>query len=238
MTIALLGMACAIATACGGTPSLVIQAPATGTHVTGNVVALTMAASGVTLATPNGSSTDTAHFSVYVDAPPVAPGTPVIPGDNVVSSAATTVTVSGLTVGRHTLLAVLADGAGKRLSSASASLSVTVDGPAVTARVVGQVKANTQFSLSITSYGVTVADIPADTSGKTAHYIIVIDGPMPKPGSIFAQAPQRDLIETTGSLVAIPPLAKGTHTLWVVLVNGAVRTLSPLSAAKVTVTVP
>ena len=228
-----------MATACGGTPSVVIQAPGGGSHIAGNVVTLSMAQPGITLATPNGStSSDRGQFSVYIDTPPPAPGAPVIPGDNVVSSATTNVTISGLTVGRHTLVAVLADGAGNRLSSASASLSVTVDGPAVTARVVGELKAQTQFALSITSYGVTVADIPSDTSSKTAHYVILIDRAMPKPGTIFAEGPQRGLIETTGSLVPIPGLARGTHALWVVLVNGAVRTLSPLSAAEVTVTIP
>ena len=237
MTIALLGTACAMAAACGGTPSVSIQSPANGSHIGGNVVALSMGESGITLATPNGSaSSDRGHFSVYIDTPPPAPGAPVIPGPNVVSSATTEVTIAGLTVGRHTLVAVLANGAGNRLSSASASLSVTVDGPAVTARVVGQVKANTQFSLSITSYGVTVADIPSDTSGRTAHYMILIDRAMPKPGTVLSAG--RDAIGTTGSLVAIPPLSTGTHTLWVVLVNGAVRTLSPLSAANVTLTIP
>ena len=226
-----------MAAACGGTPSVVIQAPANGSHVRGNVVTLSMGPPGITLATPNGSaSNDSGHFAVYVDTAPAAPGAPVIAGSTVVSGATSSISVSGLTVGRHTLVAVLADGAGDRLSSASRSLSVTVDGPAVTARVVGQVKASTQFSLSITSYGVTVADIPSDTSGRTAHYMILIDRADPKPGTVLS--PGRDAIETTGSLVAIPPLSSGTHTLWVVLVNGAVRTLSPLSAAKVTVTVP
>ena len=226
-----------MATACGGTPSLTIQSPANGSHTGGNVVTLSLAASDVTLQTPSAGGGN-AHFAVYIDSPPGAVGDPVIPGANVVSSAATRITLSGLTVGRHTLTAVLADGSGNRLSAASASLSVTLDGPAVTARVVGQVKANTQFSLSITSYGVTVADIPADTSGKTAHYVILIDRPAPQPGSSFATGPQRDLIETTGSLVAIPGLSHGTHTLWVVLVDGAVRTLTPLSAAELTVVVP
>lgn len=226
-----------MATACGGTPSLVIRAPATGSHVGGNVVAMSMEASGITLSTPNGSASgDSGHVAVYVDTAPAAPGAPVIAGSNVVSGATTSISVSGLTVGRHTLVAVLDDGAGNRLSSASASLSVTVDGPAVTARVVGEVKRNTTFGLSVTTYGVTVADIPSDTSGKTAHYFVLVDRPMPKPGTVLAAG--HGLIETTGSLVPIPPLSAGAHTLRVVLVDGAARTLSPLSAAEVTVSVP
>lgn len=224
-----------MAAACNGTPSLSIQSPANGAHIRGNVVNLSLAAANVTLQTPSPGGGN-AHFAVYIDTHPGAAGDPVVPGTNVVSSADPRLTISGLTVGRHTIVAVLADGSGNRLSSASASLSVTVDGPAVTARVVGQVRANTQFSLAVTSYGVTVADIPADTSGKTAHYVILIDRPMPKPGTTLAAG--RDAIETTGSLVAIPGLSAGTHTLRVVLVNGAVRTMSPLSAAEVTVAVP
>ena len=221
----------------GGSPSLTIQSPASGGHIAGNVLSLSLSPSGVTLATPNGSASGgAAHFAVYIDISPPAPGAPVVPGQNVVSSASTHITLSGLTVGRHTLDAVLANGAGNRLSAASASLTVTVDGPAVTAGVVGLVQSNMSFALSITTFGVTIADIPSDTTGKTAHYVILIDRAAPKPGTI--PAPGRDLIETTGSLVPIPALSTGRHTLWVALVNGATRVLSPLSAAEVTVTVP
>ena len=152
------------------------------------------------------------------------------------TSAATQIPVSGLLVGRHTLTAVLADGSGNRLGSSAPSTSVTVDGPAVTARVVGQVTAGHGFSLALSSYGVTISDIPSDTSGRTAHYNVLIDRGVPQPGTVPSAG--TGLIDTTGSLVPISSLPSGTHDIWVVLVNGAGRTLSPLSAADVAVKVP
>jgi hypothetical protein len=167
---------------------------------------------------------------------PVATGSPVVASATTLASAATQIPVAGLLPGRHTLTAVLVDGSGNRLGSASPSTSVTVNGPAVTAHVVGQVIAGRGFSLALSSYGVTIADIPSDTSGRTAHYTVVIDRGMPRPGTV--PKPGNGLIGTTGSLVPISPLPSGTHDIWAVLVNGAGRTLSPLSAAEIVVKVP
>ena len=195
---------------------------------------LSLAASGVTLQTPGtGSGSGSAHFVLYVDNPPVPVGEPVSPGANVVSSPSTRIPIAGLLVGRHTFTAVLADGTNTRINAPAAQITLTVDGPSVVADLEGATAAGKPFNLTISSYGVTINDIASDTSGRTAHYNVLIDRGMPQAGVI--PAPGSDLINTTGSLVQIPPLPAGTHVLWVVLVNGAGRTLSPLSAAEVTV---
>ena len=153
-----------------------------------------------------------------------------------ISTASSQIAVAGLVVGRHVLTAVLADGSERRLGSASASVQVTADGPSVTAQIVGRVAAGTPFSLQLSSFGVTIANIPADTSGHTAHYAVLIDGALTRPGVIISPGP--NVIITTGSRVPIPTLTHGAHVIWVVLVNGQGRTLSPPAAASVTVNVP
>lgn len=225
-----------MATACGGSPSLAVVGPGSGTHVKGNVVTLNLAASNIDLATPNSSGAGGAHIAVYVDqARPPASGSPVTAGTGIVTSAATQIPVAGLTVGRHTFTAVLVDSNGNRTGTDAPATSVTVDGPAVTAQVVGQVTAGQQFALQLSSYGVTISDIPGDTSGHTAHYNVLIDRGMPQAGVVPKTG--SGLIDTTGSRVAIPGLSKGSHDIWVVLVNGAGRTFSPLAAAEVRLTV-
>lgn len=212
---------------------MTIQGPASGTHVGGNVVRLSVAASNVTLQTPSAGGGN-AHFVIYIDNPPVPVGEPVTPGANVVSSASTRIPIAGLLVGRHTFTAILADGTNTRVNAPAAQVAVTVDGPSVVADLQGATAAGTPFNLTLSSYGVTINDIASDTSGRTAHYNVLIDRGMPQAGVIPTPGP--GLIDTTGSLVQIPPLSAGTHVIWVVLVNGAGRTLLPLSAAEVSVT--
>lgn len=234
--IALVATACATATACGGSPSLAVQGPARGSHVAGNVVTLTLAASNINLATPSNSGTGGGHIAVYLDSAALpAPGSPVTSGAAAASSAATQIPIAGLTIGRHTFTAVLVDTSGNRVGSDAPATSVTVDGPAVTAQVVGAVTVGQQFAIAVSSYGVTISDIPGDTSGRTAHYNVLIDRGMPRAGAVPAAG--SGLIDTTASRVAIPGLTKGSHDIWVVLVNGAGRTLAPLSAAEVRLTV-
>jgi hypothetical protein len=225
------------AAGCGSPPTISITSPASGTHVGGNVATLHVSATGVSIVPANGDqSGNTAHFVIYVDGNPAAPGSLIIPGATVITTASSQVSVAGLVVGRHVLTAVLADGSQRRLGSASAAVQVTADGPSVTAQIVGQVTAGTSFSLQLSSFGVTIANIPADTSGHTAHYAVLIDGALPKPGVIISAGP--NVIITTGSRVPIPILTRGTHVILVVLVNGQGRTLTPLSAASVTVNIP
>jgi hypothetical protein len=234
--LALTGLAAA---GCGSSPppTVSIDSPANGSHVAGNVASLHLVATGISIVTANGdTSGNTGHYALFVDIPPVAAGAPVTPSAGVIPSTNAQITVAGLVVGRHTFTAVLADGADKRLGSAQASVQVTVNGPAVTAGVVGQVTAGQPFSLQLSTYGVTIANIPADTSGHTAHYAVSIDGPMPHPGVVVP--PGAGVIITTGSRVPMPVLSKGTHVIWVVLVDGAGKTLTPLSAASVMVNVP
>ena len=231
--VALVGAACLAATACGGSPSLTIQDPANGSHVGGNVVRLSLSAANVALQTPS-SGGGNAHFVIYVDNPPVPVGEPVTPGANVISSPSPRIPIAGLLVGRHTFTAILADGNSTRVNAPSAQVAVTVDGPSVVADTEGATAAGMPFNLTLSSYGVTISDIPSDTSGRTAHYNVLIDRGMPQAGVI--PTPGTGLIDTTGSLVQIPPLSAGAHGIWVVLVNGAGRALSPLAAAKVTVT--
>lgn len=196
------------------------------------MVRLSVAASNVSVQTPSPGGGN-AHFVIYVDNPPVPVGEQVTPGRNVVSSPSTRIPVAGLPVGRHTFTAILADGNNTRINAPAAQVAVTVDGPSVVADLEGATAAGKPFNLTLSSYGVTINDIASDTSGRTAHYNVLIDRGMPQAGAI--PTPGSGLINTTGSLVQIPPLSAGTHVIWVVLVNGAGRTLSPVAAAEVIV---
>lgn len=225
------------AAGCGSPPTVSITSPASGTHVGGNVATLRLSATGVSIVAANGDrSGNTGHFAIYVDGAPVAPGSAITPGAAVITTSSTQISVAGLVVGRHTFTAVLADGSERRLTSASATVQVTVDGPSVTAGIVGAVTAGKPFSLQLSTFGLTIANIPSDTSGRTAHYVVLIDGAMPKPGVILLPGPT--VIVTSGSRVPIPAFGHGSHDIWVVLVNGQGRTLTPLVAANVTLKVP
>lgn len=225
------------AAGCGSPPTISISRPASGTHVAGNVATLHVGATGISLVAADGDrSGNTGHFAVYVDAPPVAAGDVITPGQAVITTASTEIPVAGLQVGRHMLTIVLADGSERRLTSASATVQVTIDGPSVTAGIVGAVSAGHAFALQLSTFGVTIANIPDDSSGRTAHYVVSVDAAMPRPGVVLSPGPGS--IVTTGSRVPIPPLAHGSHVIWVVLVDGQGRTLNPLSAASVSLEVP
>jgi hypothetical protein len=226
-----------VAAGCGSPPTVSISSPANGTHLGGNVATLHVTATGVSVVAPNGDrSGNTGHFAVYVDLAPVAVGDVITPGQTVITTASTQIAVAGLAVGRHTFTVVLADGSERRLTSAAATVQVTIDGPSVTAGIVGAVTAGQPFALQLSTFGVTIADIPADTSGRTAHYVVSIDGAMPLPGVVLS--PAAGSIVTTGSRVPMSALVHGAHVIWVVLVDGEGRTLNPLSAASVSLEVP
>ena len=202
-----------------------MTSPAAGSHVRGNVVRLQLAASGI----------DGGRYAVFVDraAPAAGAAIPAAAVDVVLSDGAT-VAVTGLAIGRHALEVVAEDASGRRLTPAMATLSLTVDGPATTVSAASRLTAGQPLQLTLNTFGITIVDIATDRSGRTAHYEILVDVALPRPGTTIAKSPA---IRTSANVVMVPGLATGRHVVWVVLADGANRVLNPLVAAGAVVTV-
>jgi hypothetical protein len=194
-------------------------------HVRGNVVTLHVTAAGI----DSGS-----HYAVFVDRAAVAAGAAVPSAADVVESGGATVVVAGLTVGRHALTVVAVDASGRRVTPASTTLSVTVNGPATTVSAPLTVRSGQPVQLTLNTFGVTIVDIPSDLSGRTAHYEVLVDGALPKAGQTITTAAA---LRTSAIVVTGPALRPGRHVIWIVLADGANQVLDPLVAAQAVVRV-
>jgi hypothetical protein len=222
-TRVLLAAALFAATSCSS-PSISVTSPGAGSHVRGNVVTLHLASSGV----------DSSRYAVFVDRGAVAAGDAIPVAADVVESDGGTAVLTGLTVGRHALAVVAVDASGRRAGAAAAALSITIDGPATTVAAPLRVPAGRPLQLTLNTFGITIVDIPSDTSGRTAHYEVIVDGALPKPGDTITAA---SAIRTSANVVMVPALPLGRHVIWIVLANGSNRVLEPLVAAEAAVTV-
>jgi hypothetical protein len=211
------------ATSCAS-PSISVTAPAAGSHVRGNVVTLHVATAGI----------DSSRYAVFIDRGAVAAGAGIPTAADVVEGDSPTVVVAGLAIGRHVLTVVAADGSDRRLTSAAGTLNVSVDGPATTVAAPLSVGTGQPVQLKLNTFGITIVDISGDSSGRTAHYEIIVDGALPRPGQAIAAAAA---IRTSANVVMVPALARGRHVIWIVLADGANRVLDPLVAARAAVTV-
>jgi hypothetical protein len=249
-TLALVGAACnrsespTIST--DGTPSpspqaaaaVSISSPADGAQVDGNVVSLALAATGIEIKAADGdTSGKSGHYHVFVDKDPVAAGEVIPKEPGIIHSAPTPVTVAGLTVGEHTLTAVLGDGVHKRIGDASASIKVNVKGPSVTASAPAAVKPGEAVTVDMKSQGVQIKAADGDSSGKTGHYHLFVDPEKPPSADGQVILKTDKIIHTNEPKAQISGLQAGEHTIWVVVGDGLHIPLSPLVAAKVTVVV-
>lgn len=193
----------------------------------GNVVTLRVVASGIDSGSGGG-------YAVFVDRAPVAAGAAIPAAAYVVESEGASVVVAGLSIGRHQLSVVAEDSSHRRLTSASAAISVTVDGPATTVSAPLTARAGEPVRLTLNTFGVTIVDIPSDVSGRTAHYEVLVDGPLPKAGETIGAS---SALRTSAIVVTVPELRPGRHVIWIVLADGANQVLDPLVAARAVVTV-
>lgn len=215
-----------------GKPSVKMEAPKS---VKGNVVTLNLTATGLEIVKPDGdTSGKTGHFHIFVDREPVAAGETMPREPGIVHSFDPATKIHGLSAGSHTFTVVLGNGSHQRLGDAQARATVEVAGPSLDASAPATVAAGAPVPLTIKLAGATVVKADGDTSGKTGHFHVFIDrdpiltGPIPKEAGI---------IHTIESSVAVPGLAAGEHTIWVVFGNGVHTSLKDPVMDKVTVTV-
>jgi hypothetical protein len=217
--------------------SLAITSPADGTSIKGNVVKLVLSVTGISIVKPDGdTSGKTGHFHVFIDRDPLPRGTVIPKEKGIVHSETNPVTVAGLTLGSHRLTVVLGDGTHRRIGDVQAATNVNVTGPAIQASAPETVAAGQPAPLTVTVQGVTLAAANGDTSGSTGHLHFFVDR---EPTPAGQPIPKGDpmIIHSAKPDVAIPGLAPGAHTVWVVLGDGNHVPFDPPVEAKVTFSV-
>jgi hypothetical protein len=115
----------------GPNPDAVVhlRGPAVGTTIQGDAVTLRVAASGVQIVKADGDTSGrTAHYHVFIDRPPVAPGEVIPVAPDVVHTAEAPIKLTGLTNGHHQIHVVLGDGIHQRLGRSVVHTSVHIEG--------------------------------------------------------------------------------------------------------------
>jgi hypothetical protein len=215
-----------------------IASPASGVTVKGNVLTLDLSAKGVDIVKADGdTSGKTGHYHVFIDKKPVPVGTAIPKGPGIVHSAENPVKIYGLSTGKHTAVIVIGDGAHIRRGSASKTITFTVAGPSVHASAPATVPAGQAVTVDVKVQGVTLVKADGDTSGKTGHLHLFIDQAPGGVGQPIPKPADGSIIHTATTSVQVPGLAKGDHTIWVVLGDGAHFPLSPPVMDKITVVV-
>ena len=245
IALALVGL---LGAACGDTnnsydegpnPNAIVRlrGPESGTTVRGNTVTLRVAADGVRIVKADGNTSgDTAHYHVFIDQAPVAPGGLIPKTKDIVHTAEAPIVLTGLTEGLHQIYVVLGDGTHHRLGRTVVHTSVHVEGPSVRATAPATAKVGEAVTLDVETEGVRIVAANGDTSGRSGHLHVFIDRP-PTPAG---QPIPRDatVIHTTDKKIAIPAFTTpGEHTLWVVLGDGNHTPFAPPVMDKVTITI-
>lgn len=242
--IILAGVLALTAAACGDKakttaelgPRLAIASPSTGTTVKGNIVSLDMTASGISIVKADGdTSGKTGHFHVFIDREPVAAGATIPKEAGIVHSAEDPITITGLSVGQHRFVVVFGDGNHTRLGTVKAETRVTVSGPSVDASAPATVAAGQPVTVTVKVEGVTLVKADGDTSGATGHVHVFVDRDPTATGQAIPV--EAGIIHSASTTIEVPGLAKGDHTLWVVLGDGNHKPFEPRVGDKLTVTV-
>lgn len=242
-----LGLALALAaTACGGGetvpkastaagPGVSVLEPADGTTQKGNVVTLVLRANGAQVVKADGdTSNKTGHYHVFIDRDPVAAGAVIPKEKGIVHSADFRVVIPGLSAGVHTFSVVLGNGAHERFGDATV-VNVTLGGPSLDASAPATVKVGQAITLTTKVDGVVIVKADGDASGRSGHFHIFIDRAPALAGEVIPK--ETGIVHTTETTHSLAPLAKGEHTIWIVLGDGAHKAFNPLVADKVVVTV-
>jgi len=205
---------------------LAIVSPAAGTEIKGNVVTLDVTSSGITITAADGdTSGHTGHYHVFVDREPVEPGEVIPVAADIIHTTADPIVITGLHVGPHRLTVIYGDGTHRRIGVTEAATSFTVLGPSVDATAPPNVAAGQPVVISVKVEGLT---IPGDA--------ILYAVPDPESGLSGDQLGE-GVIQSTGTTIAVPDLAPGTHVIWVGAATPDRVPLQPPVIDKVTVTI-
>ncbi|MGH7855945.1 MAG: DUF4399 domain-containing protein, partial [Candidatus Binatia bacterium] len=94
------------------------------------------------------------------------------------------------------------------------------------------------LTVELTSEGVEIRKADGDRSGESGHFHVLVDPDTPpKSGDVVPGAVENEIIHTTERTTEIAGLAKGEHTIWVVLGDGTHTAFDPPVMDKLTVTV-
>lgn len=216
--------------------SVAITSPEDGSSTKGNVVTLSLEANDIEIISADGdTSGETGHFHIFVDQVPVGPGEVIPEGDAVIHTTETEVVIAGLRPGLHTFVVVLGDGTHTRIGSFADEVSVSVEGPSVTATAPAEISSGEVLQIQAQVEGIEIVAADGDTSGETGHLHVLVDPPSPP--ALGTPIPADGAIHTTSLTIQVPDLTTGEHTLWVVVGDGTHAPLDPLVAAIVKVTV-
>lgn len=225
------------ATTAGG-PRIAITSPSSGTSLKGNTVSLDLQVTGLSLVKADGdTSGKTGHIHAFIDRDPVAAGAAIPKEAGIVHSADNPLVLTGLSKGSHDITVVLGNGAHMRMGNAKDSVKVTVEGPTLDATAPATVAAGSPVRIDFKVDGVQVVKADGDTSGKTGHFHVFVDRPLPKAGDGIDKPADGSIMHSADAFVEVPNLAPGEHVFYVVMGDGNHIALSPLVADKVTVTV-
>jgi hypothetical protein len=220
-------------------PAISIVSVTPGTHIKGNSVSLELKVTGLDVVKADGdTSGKTGHIHAFIDREPVAAGAPIPKEPGIVHSADYhPLTLTGLSKGEHTITVVLGDGTHTRIGNAQDSTKVTIEGPTLDATAPATVPAGSPVRIDFKVDGVTIVKPDGDASGKTGHFHVFVDQPLPQAGTAIPKPADGSIIHTADPFVEIANLAPGEHNFYVVLGDGNHMPIQPLVADKVTVTV-
>lgn len=209
--------------------------------VTGNVATIPVElGEGLEIVKADGKTDDTrGHFHVFIDRDPVGVGDVIPKEAGIVHTTDNPIKLYGLSVGKHEVTVVIGDGTHTRFGeNLEQSTTIDVKGPSVDATAPATLKDGEDLKIELESEGVEIVKADGDRSGKTGHYHVLVDpATPPKAGEIVPAAVENNIVHTTEASTTIAGLAKGEHTIWVLLGDGTHTAFEPAVMDKLTVTV-
>ena len=209
--------------------------------VEGNVVTIPVNIDGIEIVPADGdTSGETGHFHVFVDSDPPDEGDTIPVGQpGIIHSAENPIKLWGMAVGEHTIHVVLGNGAHTRIEQdIDLTFEVDVEGPSVDGTAPATLDEGETLEIELASEGVEIRTADGDRSGESGHYHVLVDPESPpEPKDVIPEASENEIVHTTEDSVEIEGLAKGAHTIWVVLGDGTHTAFDPVVMDKLTVTV-
>jgi hypothetical protein len=214
-----------------------LAGPAMGTTVRGNVVTLDVSAVGVHIVKADGDTSGmSAHYHVFIDRTPVAPGSVIPKEPGIIHSATAPIKVTGLKPGTHQIYVVLGDGAHHRLGRSIVHTSVHVKGPSLQVSGPATAKVGEPVAVDVKVEGVELVAANGDTSGRTGHLHVFVDKEPTAAGQAIPKT--EGIIHTASAKVDLPAFTTaGEHTVWVVLGDGNHVPFDPPVLDKLTIVV-
>lgn len=229
-----------LATACGGGDAGTLTLGEVPSSVEGNVLQIPVTVEGIEIVAADGSTDEgKGHFHVFIDRDPADVGEVIPKEAGIVHSAENPIKLYGLGVGNHEITIVVGDGTHKRFGEdIEERFDVNVKGPSVDGTAPAAAKEGDPLTVQLASEGVEIRKADGDRSGESGHYHVLVDPDAPpKAGDVFATEAESGVRHTPDSSIEITDLAKGEHTIWVVLGDGAHTAFDPPVMDKLTVTV-